>query len=207
MPDTEDSTLLNIVLVVISLLFAIATLCLSMTGCFYLVVVPHTKPSYPDFEIDSISVSDWFYDPNRISASWSIDINVKNFNVRPNMTYYFSNVDVSILYDKRRLWLTSVKDFNVGPKNVNARVGVKLWGSSGFVEDTMFNAILADMNSNRSVKFDVKFEGAVKNWWFSWARSFVVDCKDVELSYFSEGKMVSGLKGCQIKFNKSPKVI
>lgn len=158
------------------------------------------RPRLPQFELDSLSVSNFNVSTSSqtLTGIWTIGFSAYNPNKKLSISYH--EAKVFIFYKSELISWTRVAPFSQGTKTrsvVNATVSTL----KSYVE----NWVVRDVNGDRdlsTVRFNVKvssFAGFRTGGWRMRRRLIRVSCENVSVGFSSNGssgKLVGGLREC-----------
>ncbi|OMO83158.1 Late embryogenesis abundant protein, LEA-14 [Corchorus olitorius] len=159
---------------------------------FWLVLRPH----FPDFTIQSLSLSNYNGTNQRVTATWNAQFKVSNPNKK--LTIYYGDIASSVFYKDYFLAETRIGPFVQGTRNLTT-VDASYSLVDAYVDGKVVDAINGDRRSSQ-VKFNVKVVADVGFRYGGWRgrrRLLRVWCNDVSLSG-SSGKMTGGPKTCTV---------
>ncbi|XP_074336526.1 uncharacterized protein LOC141673681 [Apium graveolens] len=127
----------------------------------YLVFTIITTVKNPKITIDSLKVSNFNLSshPNQISADWNVQMCLKTMDTHGYLN--FSDITVFVYYNHEIIGVTNLMPFNASPGNAPKHFGGEFCGSSGYIDDSIFNKVSQGVNAG-SLKFDIKFSVWVK---------------------------------------------
>lgn len=159
---------------------------------FWLVL----RPKYPDFSIQSLSLSNFNASDQRLNGTWNAQFLVSN----PNKKLSISYGDLVSLVFHEDYFLT---DTRIGPFVQDTRNATTVEASYSVVDSFVEGKVVDAMNGERSrgqIKFNVKLVGNVLFRYGKWRSRWKylrVWCYDVTLG-ISSGKMTGGPKKCSV---------
>ncbi|KAI9195290.1 hypothetical protein LWI28_013561 [Acer negundo] len=164
---------------------------------FWLVVRPHL----PEFQLSSLSVSNFSANQSRVTATWDARYHVYNPNKKMTVSYY--DVVSYILFKSDLLTSTHIAPFKQDTRNQT-----DLTAKFSIIDSYVDAKLVNDLNSERthgSVTFNVRLEAIAGFRYGAWRarrRLIRVWCNGVPVNVSSSsggsGNLVGGPRNCKV---------
>lgn len=162
---------------------------------FWLVV----RPRLPEFQITSLSVSNFATNDSRVTGKWDVRLRVYNPNKKMTVSYY--EVVSLIYYKKAFLTRTQLPPFKQDTRNTT-----DIRATLSTVDTYVDGKAVDSMNSDRSggsVKFNLRLESIAGFRYGAWRtrRKLVIAwCNDVPINVSSRGSgnLVGEARNCRV---------
>lgn len=154
------------------------------------------RPRYPDFTIQSLSLSNYNSSSENLNATWNALILVSNSNKK--LSVFYEGIESVIDYGVYDLANSRIPPFSQGKRN-QTTVEVNFAMVNSYVDSKVVNGINQDRSSGQ-VRFTVKIGAWISFRYGGWRlrrRDLGVSCRDVAVSG-STGKMMDGAKKCSV---------
>ncbi|KAE9600733.1 putative immunoglobulin-like protein [Lupinus albus] len=161
------------------------------------------RPSFPSFQLTSISISDFNTSSQLLSATWHISFLTFNRNKKISVTY--NALRSAIFYRSYFLTDSQLPPFKAETMSENT-INATLALSQTYVEPFVIRGLNTDINQRGSITFDVQLISATSFHSGSWRfRSLLLKvlCEDVSISISSNAtsanaNFIHGPPKCQV---------
>lgn len=171
-----------------------------------------SNSEFPNFEIDSVNVSNFNLSDPKITSHWNISMNFTNFH-HADLSFEFSDNIILIYYESpaKAFWRKDLIPFNMNTSQPTVYLDLDFWGSSDTVDDMTRKTISENIANNGTVRFYVLFSGyskimfknrRVQHWWWDPDTHVMFRC-EVQLFFEYPEKMqaymlISDSEACKL---------
>ncbi|CAL0321819.1 unnamed protein product [Lupinus luteus] len=159
------------------------------------------RPSFPSFQLNALSISDFNTSSQLLSATWHASFLTLNRNKKISLTYHA--IRSSIFYKNYFLTDSLSPPFRAETNSENT-INATLSLSQTYVDPAVIRELDSDTNHRASITFDVQLLASASFHSGSWRfRSLLLKvlCEDVTLAISSKatsGNFIGGPRKCQV---------
>ncbi|KAL3335899.1 hypothetical protein AABB24_031894 [Solanum stoloniferum] len=172
-----------------------------ITGTILFVIWIVILPRIPEFQVDSLSVSNLNLSNSLITANWDLRFTARNPNKK--LTLYCDEIAAAIFYDSLSIADTTVPPFFMDRVNETSQE-VSFVATGAYVEKWAFEGMGKERAEKASVRFNVRMVARVSFKAGSWRarrRYLRVYCGDLSVGVAlnkSSGNLLGGQRRCRV---------
>lgn len=158
-------------------------------------------PRIPEFQVDSLTVSNLNLSNSLITANWDLHFTAKNPNKK--ITLYYDEIAAAIFYESLSMADTTVPPFFMDKGNETGKK-VSFVASGAYVEKWAFEGMSKERVERGSIRFNVKMVARVSfkaGAWRARRRYLRVYCGDLSVGVplnRSSGNLLGGERRCRV---------
>ncbi|CAN4099025.1 unnamed protein product [Withania somnifera] len=172
-----------------------------ITGTILFIIWLVILPRIPEFQVDSLAVSNLSLSNSLITANWDLHFTAKNPNKKINL--YYDEIAAAIFYESLSIADTTVPPFSMDKENETGQK-VSFVASRAYVEKWAFEGMSKERGERGSVRFNVRMVAKVSfkaGGWRARRRYLRVYCGDLSVgvsSNKSSGNLLGGERRCRV---------
>ncbi|XP_004241340.1 uncharacterized protein At1g08160 [Solanum lycopersicum] len=172
-----------------------------ITGTILFVIWIVILPRIPEFQVDSLNVSNLNLSNSLITANWDLRFTARNPNKK--LTLYYDEIAAAIFYDSLSIADTTVPPFFMDRVNETTQE-VSFVASGAYVEKWAFEGMAKERAEKASVRFNVRMVARVSfkaGAWRARRRYLRVYCGDLSVGVAlnkSSGNLLGGQRQCRV---------
>ncbi|KAL3518620.1 hypothetical protein ACH5RR_021209 [Cinchona calisaya] len=160
------------------------------------------RPRFPDFRVDSISVSNFNLSSNTlVSADFDVKITARNPNGK--ITLFFDHIEAAVYFQNYQLSSTTLPPFSQGKKNETSMTA-ELAVVKAYLDGDVVNGINGERGKDGNVGFNVRMLMGVEfkaGAWRTRKRYLKAFCGDLSVRVSgnsTNGTLIGGPKQCHV---------
>ncbi|KAK4375837.1 hypothetical protein RND71_006514 [Anisodus tanguticus] len=172
-----------------------------ITGTILFVIWLVILPRIPEFQVDSLTISNLNLSNSLITANWDLNFTARNPNRK--ITLYYDEIAAAIFYNSLSIADTTVPPFFMDKVNETAHK-VSFVASGAYVEKWAFDGMGKERTEKESVAFNVRMVARVSfkaGAWRARKRYLRVYCRDLLVGVSlnkSSGNLLGGSRQCRV---------
>ncbi|XP_009776258.1 NDR1/HIN1-like protein 26 [Nicotiana tabacum] len=172
-----------------------------ITGTILFILWLLISPRIPEFQIDSLTISNLNLSNSLITANWDLHFTAKNPNKK--MTLYYDEIAAAIFFDSLSVADTTVPPFFMDKGNETAQK-VSFVASGAYVEKWAFDGMNKEKAQSGSIGFNVRMVARVgfkAGAWRARRRYLRVYCGVLSVGIGankSSGNLLGGPRQCRV---------
>ncbi|CAL5357222.1 unnamed protein product [Camellia sinensis] len=159
------------------------------------------RPRLPEFQVDSLSLSNFSLSSSSISANWDVGFTARNPNHK--ITLYYDDISATVFCGEQRLSDTAVGPFVQGTRN-ETTVRATFAANSAYVTKEVVDGINSDRSSRGIVNFNVEMKARVRykaGAWRARQRFLRIFCQQLSVGVSKNsvgGTLIGGPRQCKV---------